>query len=142
MFTTISVILLSRIFLKEKVTKRETVAMLVAGVGFLLINPLNLVPLNYLLILMIGNLAFAFMVVIIRKEEHNHGIGIAFWYLLFASLFLSPLLAFTNFDALVVDWFPMIMVGIFSGLAYLYKDYAFKFVKADLVQITHIWTLV
>lgn len=129
------VAILSFLLLGEKLTRRELFAILIALIGIGIINPLE--PINSFGASMIFMSAFTFAVVIvlIRKEEHDHSIGIVFWYLLFAALFLFPLALTTEFVNCGEYLGLIFLLGVLNSVGYLLKTYALKYLTADLTQV-------
>ncbi|MFC2174800.1 DMT family transporter [archaeon] len=129
------VIGLSYMFLKEKVTRREVIACAIAFVGLVIINPLEPTHAFGTVLILASALTYAIAIIIIRKEERDHSIGIAFWYLLFASAFLFPFAATAGFGGLENSIGLVVLLGAFNGFAYLTKTYALKYETVDLVQV-------
>ena len=129
------VMLLSFFVLGEKVTKRELSAVLIAFIGLLIINPFEPTHSFGAGLILLSAVIFSIAIIMIRKEENNHSIGIALWYLLFASLFLSPFAFAGGLEQIGQAWSLVILIGLLNAGAYLAKTYSLKYEKADLVQV-------
>lgn len=129
------VAILSFLLLKEKFTRKEFFAILIALIGVGIINPLEPINAFGATMIFISAFTFAFVIVLIRKEEHTHSIGIVFWYLLFASTFLFPLAMMTDFVNLDKYLKLVFLLGVLNGMGYLLKTYALKYLTADLTQV-------
>jgi len=130
-----SVFLLSLIFLKERANWNELMSLIVALIGIAMINPFR--PTSALgSTLVLGQaVIYAGIVVFMRWSEKNHKIDSIFWMMCFASLFLSPFVLIFGLGDIINSLFWIIVMAIFSGLAYLTLSYSLEYIGADLASL-------
>ncbi|MBU0662872.1 MAG: DMT family transporter [Candidatus Diapherotrites archaeon] len=118
--------------LKEKITRQEGIAFIVAFAGLAIINPLAPEQMFGNALALLAAVAFALLIVLMRLEDRSHTVSTIFWIMLFASIFLLPFPLLQGAG----DWFPalpwLIGIGAIStGLAYLFTTFALEKIHAD-----------
>jgi drug/metabolite transporter (DMT)-like permease len=130
------IIPLSVFFLKEKITRNETFALLLALLAVFIINPLSSGYMFGNMLAVLGAVFMAILMVYMRFEDRTHSIGSVFWFLLFATVFLSPapiIFGLGNFLP-KIHW--IILLGVVStGLAYIFINYALEKLNAERVAV-------
>jgi len=127
------VFIFASIMLKERVTRKKIIALVIAFAGLLIINPFQAGPywLGNLLALcnaVIGGL----LVVEMRKEGKTHGIGDVMWFFLFATLFALPLPFLYGFSGVVSAAVPLLVLGVVgTGMAFLFLNLALERIEAE-----------
>jgi len=124
------------LILKEKITSRMFIAMLVGFIGLAVLNPFNGGYGFGNSLALSSSAIFGLILVLMRREERTHSIGITFWFLLFASLFLLPFALYFGFGDWQQSILPLLGIGLLStGLAYLLLDYGLKRVSAGISSL-------
>jgi len=129
----------SWLILREKTSKRELLSILLAILALIIINPLA--PGQYFgnLLALISAIMFALLVAYMRYEDRDHNIGVVFWFMFFATLFLSPSAFVYGFGDLIGNIHWIVLLGVVStALAYLFFNYALKKLRAERVAIIDI----
>ena len=130
------VILFASIFLREKTTRNELIALLIAVIAMLMLNPLSS---GYALgnLLAVANaVTFAILIVYLRYEDKSHSIGFVFWYILFGMLFLLPVPFLFGFGNLSGNLHWLLMLGLFSTAFYfIFLNYALEHLRADVASL-------
>jgi drug/metabolite transporter (DMT)-like permease len=125
------------VFLKEKITRTKTVAFAIAMAGIVIINPLQSGQYqlgNTLAILAAAT--YGVLVVEMRKEDENHGIGDVMWFLLFATLLSSPIPFIYGLGDLSAAWPYLFFMGFLgTGLAYLLYNISLERIEAEISTI-------
>ncbi|MBR9707320.1 MAG: DMT family transporter [Candidatus Diapherotrites archaeon] len=131
------IMILAFLILKEVATREELMASAVAFVGILLINPFEATSSFWSFVMILSSFTYAISVITIRKTEMSQGIGIAFWYLLIASLFLLPLALSSGFG----DWSSalglIVLLGLLNAGFYFTLDLALKSERVDEVGVVY-----
>lgn len=128
------VIILSFLALKEKVTRRELLALVIAFAGILLVNPLEPANFQGAALMFVAALTFAAINVLLRQMGRKHHPTSVFWYLIFASVFILPLAIYSGFGDIQQMLLLIVLLGIANGLAYLTMNHALKHLSTDLVS--------
>jgi drug/metabolite transporter (DMT)-like permease len=122
-------------FLKERITKEKIIALLIAFVGVLIINPLTKISLSGeglgALLALVTAFTSAGFAVLTRKIQADHAMGSTFWLFLFGMLLTFPMpFLFGWGDPLAI--IPQLLwMGIITGaLAYVFYDIGMHSVEA------------
>ena len=131
------VLILSYFFLKEKITKVKIITLIIAIVGIIILNPFNFgenMLGNYLA--MGQAVLYAFLIVLMRKENKEHTIGAVLWFFIFSTIILLPFVFIFGFGDLTEVWPYVLGIGIFStGLTYLFHNLGLQKVGAEIGSI-------
>lgn len=131
------VFIFAAIFLKEKITKKKIITLILASIAIAVINPFHM---NEGIIgnsLAFGSaILFGLLVTMMRKVDQTHGIGDVMWFLFFASLFLSPFPFIYGIGEAFQFSSHIILLGFFStGLVYLFYNLALEELEADIAAV-------
>ncbi|MBI4139787.1 EamA family transporter [Candidatus Woesearchaeota archaeon] len=112
------VILLSTMYLKEKVTQAKLIALMLTLIGLTIMNPLQNSNMTGNILALLSGATFGVMFTLLKKEAIT-GAGANFWYFTFATIFSTPLLYFGS--AGIISALPWILtLGIIStALSYI-----------------------
>jgi len=88
------IILLSVLYLKEKITQAKIIALLFTLVGIGVMNPLQSANILGNALALISGVTFAIFFTLMKKCDTGTGAGVTLWYFIFATLFSTPLLFF------------------------------------------------
>lgn len=131
------VLIFAYFLLHEKITAQKIIAIVIALVGLVILNPFSAG--DYLLGNTLALLSAVFLALLItemKKECKSHGIGTVMWYLFFGSLILSPSLLIFGAGDLLGNWQPIIALGVIStGITYLLMNLALKHVEAEAAAV-------
>jgi len=128
------VFLIAYLLLREKPNIKEITAILVAFVGFAVMNPLQPALLTGNLMVVANTIFFALSIAFMRKVDRGHSIDTIFWIMLFASLFLFPTAAASGLGNLPI--IPVLIMGFANAAAYLLLTYALERIGADTLSAT------
>ncbi len=111
------VLVLSAVYLREKVRELDIIVLLLTLVGIGIMNPITSATSSSILagniLALIAGTTFAVIFTLMKKEDTGTGAGVTFWYFAFAALFALPLLLFGQEGIIVA--FPWILgLGIIS----------------------------
>lgn len=131
------VLLFGYFLLKEKVTRTKIITLIIAFIGLAIINPFQFGENNFGNILALGGAFFyGLLIVEMRKEDKNHGIGDVIWFLMFASLIMLPFPIMQGFGNISQVWVYVILLGFVStGLAYVFYNLALQKIEAEMGSI-------
>ncbi len=128
----IIVALIAWIFLKEKLTSNQKIAIPLALVGLIILNPLSAGKAIGNMLAMIQVIFYSLFIVFLRKEEKHTKIGSVFYFFLFATIFLIPFPIIYGIGNVQNVIFPLLILGIFStSLTYLLLSYGLKGVSSE-----------
>lgn len=125
------------LILKEKITKTKIITIIMALVGLVIINPLNGSG-NVLgnIFALSDAVVFGLVVVLMRREDIDHGIGDVFWFISLALLFLLPIPFIYGLDVPAESVGYIIGLGVVTtGLAYLLYNLALEEIEAEVSTI-------
>jgi len=127
------VLIFADFILKEKITRKKIITLIIALIGFLIINPLKAEGLQGNLIALLIAILGAIMVVLMRKEDSNHSIGDVFWFFLFGTLFTLPFAIYFGFGQINIF---VVLIGVLStGLCYLFYNLGLENLEAETVSV-------
>lgn len=128
--------------LKEKITKNQLIAIVVAIIGMVVLNPLAPEYLFGNFLALIQAILFAFLIISMRHEEKYHRIGVesVMWFFFFASIILSPFLIFGLGNVMSVLPLLIILGVVSTGIAYSLFFYGLRGCSADLAAILSLVT--
>ncbi len=125
------------IFLKEKINKITLLTMILAFMGIIIINPLNIKYITGNLLALSQAVIYAGVIVFMRYEDKTHPVSTIFWIMLFASIFTFPLAFKYGLGPISIKFIWIILLGVIStGLAYLFYTYGLKKLKAATASMT------
>lgn len=135
-------IILSAIFLKEKITGHILISILIGLVGLVfLLNPTNLMQNlvgNFFGLLTGISLGSYFVITGYLGKSYSSS-TITFWTQLFGSLGLFPLIFIfdkpSNFSFVLTDWLPVLGAGVVVLAGYLLLNYGLRKIKASVGSI-------
>jgi drug/metabolite transporter (DMT)-like permease len=128
--------LLAFVFLREKLSYRLAIAVVIALLGAVILNPFASGFLLGNSIAFIQAFIFAGMLVYMRKEEKHQDVGTVFWFFLFATLFSAPLLAVQGIGDVLGNLNNLLMLAFISTtLPYTLLAYGLKKVDASTSSI-------
>ena len=124
------VLIFAYFLLKEEITKKKIIALIIALIGLVIINPIKAEgTLGNFLSLLIAALD-GLLAALMRKEDKTHSIGDVVWFFLFASIFLLPFPFIYGIGEISIF---VILLGVIStGLAYLFYNYALESLEAEI----------
>lgn len=145
------VFIFSTLFLKEKIYKEHIFIFLIALLGIIIAKPLSGGHEVGNIIALIDGAVYAALVSYMRYENKTESPGLVFWFMLMATVYLSPALfifgpgnigTFFHYTALNVN-LPIILwvicLGVFStGVAYLFITLSLKKIKASIYSLVDI----
>src|SRR3989344_1499213 len=124
--------------LNEHLTLRCFIAILIGIAGLVLINPLtgggNLLG-NVIALISAG--FYATYLVFIRRDERSHTLGMVFWIILFATLYLLPfpfIFGLGQLSGAPLLWMLLLGVGC-TGIAYFLLNVGLARVEADSASV-------
>jgi len=131
------VLILAYFMLREKITRKKIIALVIASVGLLIINPFQASDFFNGHLFALANAVFgALLIVKMRKEGKNHSIGSVLWFMFFAMLVTLPLPFIYGFGDVGSVIFPLLVLGtIGTGFAFFFLNYALERVEAEEVSI-------
>jgi drug/metabolite transporter (DMT)-like permease len=144
-FGVIFVAIFAYIILKEKLKANQKIAMIIALIGLIIINPFNFRSEHFIgnMLALAQTLGYGLLMVFIRKEGKTHSLGQIMWFFFFGSLFLSPVLFIYGVGSNFMSALPyLIVLGIFStAISYGLVTYAAQKMSADTISIMSIITI-
>ena len=144
-FAVVFVALFAFIFLKEKLKLNQKIAMIIAIIGLLIINPFNFNSVFFLgnIIALINGIIYALLLVFMRSEEKTHPISSIMWFFFFATIFSLPLLFIGGLGDNFLKVLPILLVlGIAStAVPYTLLGLAVKKLHADTISIINTLTV-
>ncbi len=119
--------------LSERITAVKIMALVIAGIGLFIMNPLRSEGLIGSVLAILSTAVYGLLVPVMRMVDKTHSIGDVFWFFFFALFFLLPfpfIYGFGNFSIY------LIFVGVLStGIAYLFQNLALEKVEAETSSI-------
>jgi len=127
------VLIVAGIFLKEKITRKKLIALVIAFTGLMILNPFQSGDYLFGNSLALLNAVFAaFMITAMRKEDESHSIGNVFWFFLFATIIMLPFPLIFGFGDIAGAWPFILLLGIVgTGISYLLSNYALEEIEAE-----------
>lgn len=133
--------IISYFFLKERVQVFMMGCFVLAFIGIIIINPFD--P-GYMIgnVLALGagivySISYAYM----RYVDKRHTIGVVFWFLLFSTIFLSPVPFIYGIGTVSWNYIWVIALGVIGGgLSYLFINYGLERLQAELASLVHVTT--
>lgn len=129
------VFILAYIFLKERVWKKEVLCLITVFIGVTIINPFDVRFSTGNTIVLIEAVFYGATYVIMRYADIRHKIGAAFWFLLFAMLFLAPAAFVYGFDGAWQNIHLLTLFGVFTAVTYLFLTFGLERVKAHVAAL-------
>lgn len=129
--------ILAYFILNEHLTLRCCLAILFGLAGVVLINPLESGNAFGNFLAFISSITYAVYLVLLRKEEKTHSIGVVFWIVLFAALFLAPfpfIVGVGQLSGMPLLWLALLGI-LCTGVAYLLLNVGVHELEADVVSI-------
>ncbi|MBI2110029.1 DMT family transporter [Candidatus Woesearchaeota archaeon] len=128
---------LSFIFLREKITAREVITVIIAMIGIYVMNPFYGSYVEGNLLAIMSAVFFSIVIVYMRYIDKTHSISTIFWIFMFSALALSPFPFIYGLGNISEVWYYILTLGILcTGIAYLSMTYALEKLKAEDVSIT------
>jgi len=122
--------------LREKVTRFMGICMLIAFAGILVVNPFQAGAYAGSLMALANALLYAIIYAYMRYIDKRHHIGVVFWFILFATIFLSPAPFVCGLGTVSWNYVWIALLGIFStGLAYLFLNYGMEKLQAETTSL-------
>ncbi len=144
-FSVVFVAFFAYLFLKEKLKFNQKVAIVIAIVGLVVINPFNFNNSYFIgnIIALANGLSYALLLVFMRSEEKTHPISSIMWFFFFATIFFIPLLFIGGLGDNFLKVLPfLIILGIAStAIPYLLLGLAIKKLHADTISIINTLTV-
>jgi drug/metabolite transporter (DMT)-like permease len=138
-FSVVFVTIFAYIFLREKLKFNQKLAIIVALIGLLVINPFNFKSGFFIgnMISLSNALFYALLLVFLRSEEKTHSIGSIMWFFFFATLFYVPFIFMFGLGNNILTHLPLLIVlGVFcTALPFLLIGYGAKRLHADTISI-------
>jgi len=132
----IFIIPLGAVFLKEKISRNEIFALLLALLAIFIINPLSSGYMFGNMLAVFSAIFMAILMVYMRFEDRAHSIGSVFWFLLFATVFLAPAPFIFGLGDFTPNLHWIILIGVIStGLGYVFINYALEKLNAERVAV-------
>lgn len=124
--------IISYFFLRERVTKYMIICLLIAFAGIFAVNPFQGIFNLGNIFALINGLNYAVIVAYMRYIDKRHHIGVVFWFLLSATIFLSPAPFIYGLGTFSWNYIWVLVMGIIStGLAYLFLNYGLEKIQAE-----------
>jgi drug/metabolite transporter (DMT)-like permease len=145
------VFIFSVLFLKESVNKEHIFIFIIALIGIFIAKPLSGGHTAGNIVALIDGAVYAALVSYMRFENRSESPGLVFWFMLTATVYLSPFLFIFgpgNLNALVhnnaiglnvpvIVW--AICLGMIStGVAYLFMTFSLKNIRANIYSLVDI----
>jgi len=128
--------IISHFVLRERVTKLMLITFAIAFIGILVINPFQLGYLTGSLFALANALLYAIIYAYMRCIDKRHHIGVVFWFILFAAIFLSPAPFIYGLGSVSWNYLWVIVLGVFStGMAYLFLNLGLERISAESVSL-------
>src|SRR3989344_6183741 len=128
--------------LREKLSTKKIVAIMIALAGLIIINPFKTEYLIGNIISLIHPFIFSLFLVYLRKKEKGHDIASMFWFFLFATIFLIPfpfIYGLGNINEII---FYVLLLGVLStAVPYILLAYGLEKVPAPQASMTILVTL-
>lgn len=138
--TSVFTCILASYFLKEKINANMIIALVLVLGGIFIMNSSGFDSSHLLgnLFAIISAFFAAGQLIYIRFEDRSHtALDTAFWPMVFASIFLSPLMIGFDFGAVlpsVYIWLSLLGV-VCTGVAYIFFSNALKYIEASRFSI-------
>lgn len=130
------VLILAAVFLREKATRNELVALAIAVIAVLIMNPLSSGYAFGNLLAMANAVTLAILIVYLRYEDKTHSIGFVFWFILFGAFFLLPFPFIFGFGDVLGNLHWLLILGIFSTAFYfIFLNYALEHLRAETASL-------
>ena len=146
--------ILAYFLLKEKLTRKHLVYVPLALIGLYFIYPFTGGATLGNTFALVQSVLFASLIIFLRKEGKDHGIGAVMWFFLFATIFLSPFVFIYGVGNLMDVLHYVLLLSILSTSAvYLLMTYGLQkarantaaiisFVSAPLASIFFAWLII
>lgn len=119
--------------LNERITMVKIIALVIAGIGLFIMNPLRSEGMLGSIFAIISTAIYGLLVPIMRMVDKTHSIGHVFWFFFFALFFLLP---FPFIYGLGDFSIYLVFMGVVStGIAYLLQNLALEKVEAETSSI-------
>ena len=128
--------LISHFFLKERVSRFVIICLAIAFAGIALINPFAGIHNAGNMFALANALLYAIMYAYMRYIDKRHHIGVVFWFMLFAAIFLVPAPFIYGLGTVSWNYAWVVVLGIVStGLAYLFLNYGLERLQAETTSV-------
>lgn len=128
--------IISHFFLKERVTRFVLFCFVIAFIGIFAINPFQVGAYTGNLLALLQSVFFALAYAYMRYIDKRHHIGVVFWFMLFATIFLSPAPFIYGLGIISWNYIWVIILGVVcTGLAYLFLNYGMEKLQAETTSI-------
>ncbi len=132
------VLFIAYFMIHERITKTKVITLAIAVVGLAVINPLNAE--GFFLgntIALVDAVLYAFLIVLMRREDKRFGIRDVLWFFFFATLIMLPAPFVFGFGNIVPVLPYLVGLGVLStGLVHLLFNLALENMEAEIVSIT------
>ena len=126
----------SVIFLKEKITKFMLLCIGIAFIGIVIINPLSSIGNLGNILALIDGVTYAIIYAYMRFVDKKHTIGVVFWFVLFGTIFLSPMPVIFGLGTVSWNYLWIVFLGVAcTGIAYLFLTIGLEKLQAEIVSI-------
>lgn len=123
-------------FLKERFTKIEIAAAIIALIAVVVTNPFSADYYFGNSLAIISALLTAAFFVMFRFVERTHSIGSTFWMMVFLTILLSPAPLIFGFGNVLQNLPIVLLFGLISGgLAYLFLTLAAEKIEVEMIAI-------
>ena len=128
--------ILAYFLLKEKLTRKHLIYIPLALIGLYFIYPFSGIARLGNAFALMQSVLFASLIIFLRKEGREHGIGSVMWFFLFATLFLSPFVFIYGVGNLTSVIHYILLLSIVStSLVYLLMTYGLQKARANTAAI-------
>lgn len=128
------VLVIAYFLLNESINRTKLVTIILAIAAIAIINPFS-VKSNLAgdVVAVFSALAQSVMIVLMRREDRNHGIGDVFWFFLFSTIMLLPIPFIFGFGNPIPVLPYLLILGIVcTGLAYLLFNLSLERLEAEV----------
>jgi drug/metabolite transporter (DMT)-like permease len=133
-FSPFFVLIFAYFLLKEKITIKKIITLIIALLGLIIINPFNFENQFFFgnMLALINSIIIALLITEMRKEDKIHSIGDVLWFFFFALIILLPVPFIYGLGNLMNQLPLILFLGLVSGgLSYLLFNLALEKIEAE-----------
>jgi len=131
----------SHYFLKEKVTRFILFCFALAFIGVAIMNPFQTEYFLGSIIALVTAFIYAVIYAFMRHIDKRHSIGVVFWFMMFATIFLSPAPFIFGIGTVGMNYLWVFVLGIMStAAAYTFLNYGMERIQAEKTSIVTMTT--
>jgi len=128
--------IISHFFLKEKVSGFVIVCLAIAFAGIFIMNPFMGSAYTGNMFALFQAVIYAVLFAYMRYVDKRHHIGVVFWFILFAAIFLSPAPLIYGLGTVSWNYVWIIILGVVgTGMAYIFLNYGLEKLQAETSSI-------